>query len=110
MSQRKDSLEGKTHRIKTPLGTAFIIINKQEGEFWELFINIGRAGSDLSADSEAIGRLVSLVMQPPISDNIQRVRAIINQLEDIKGRPSNEEAKSIADAVAKVLKREIENG
>lgn len=105
--KRKDILQGVTHRIKTPLGTAYIVVNKQDKDLWEVFVNIGRAGSDISADSEAIGRLVSMILQPPIGDNKERVKRLIGQLEDIKGRPSNEKAKSIGDAVAQVLKKEI---
>lgn len=105
--KREDVLHGVTHRIETPLGTAFIIVNKQGHDLWEVFINIGRSGSDVSADSEAIGRLVSMILQPPITDNKERVKRLINQLEDIKGRPTNEKAKSIGDAVAQTLKKEV---
>ena len=53
---------GRTHKIGTPVGKAFITVNRN-GETgtkpFEVFINIGKSGSDLSSMAEALGRLIS---------------------------------------------------
>ena len=48
------------------MGTAYITVNSDErGEPFEVFLNVGKAGSEVSAVSEAIGRLISLVLRMP---------------------------------------------
>ena len=55
---------GMTMSKATPVGTTHITMNDDErGQPFEVFIDIGRGGSDLKAMSEAIGRLVSLLLQ-----------------------------------------------
>ncbi len=58
---RPKSLTGVTYQVGTPLGTAYVTINTngQEQPF-EVFLNVGKAGSDTAAIAEAIGRLISL--------------------------------------------------
>src|SRR5574337_978525 len=63
---RPRTMKGVTYRAETPLGTAFITVNQNgEGEPFEVFASVGKAGSNTSAVSEAIGRLISLVMRLP---------------------------------------------
>lgn len=104
-------LHGTTYRIPTPVGTAFIIITRNgNGEPFELFINIGKAGSDVTAMAEAIGRLVSLNlrMEPDMSV-ADRVDEIIDQLGGIGGNRlaylGDNEVRSLPDAVAIVMDR-----
>lgn len=102
-------VEGKTYRVETPVGTAFVTVNTNgSGEPLEVFVNVGKAGSDISADAEAIGRLCSLNLRlgsgfPPIEVLTQ----IIDQLEGIGGGESvgfgKEKIRSLADGIAKVL-------
>src|SRR4029450_1663209 len=68
---------GMTFRQSTPLGTAFITVNHtDEGphEPFEVFVRLGKAGSDLEADAEALGRLISLVLR--LSSPISRVARV----------------------------------
>ena len=61
---RPKVVRGATHRMETPVGTAFITVNCDEaGEPLELFVNIGRAGSDVLAMAESMGRMVSLKLR-----------------------------------------------
>lgn len=81
---------GSTFKIKTPVGTAFITVNQDEkGDPVEVFINVGRAGSDVQAMAEALGRLISksLKMGGDISTR-ERAFVIIDQLKGIGGRRS----------------------
>ena len=49
-------VEGATYKILTPLGKAFITINQDEkGDPFEIFIMIGKAGSEVAAMAEALG-------------------------------------------------------
>jgi ribonucleoside-diphosphate reductase alpha chain len=58
IAPRPQILPGLTFRESTPLGTAFITVNHtDEGatEPFEVFVRLGKAGSDLEADAEALG-------------------------------------------------------
>jgi Ribonucleotide reductase, alpha subunit len=49
--------KGATYKLATPVGTAFVTINEDEnGQPLEVFINVGKAGSDLTAVAEALGK------------------------------------------------------
>ncbi len=102
-------VHGATYQIETPVGAAFVTINTNgNNEPLELFINVGKAGSDVTAMAEAVGRLASLVlrMQSTVS-SIERAKQIFNQLIGIGGSKSlgfgDKRVRSLPDAVAKVL-------
>jgi ribonucleoside-diphosphate reductase alpha chain len=106
---RPQSLEGRTYRLRTPLGTAYITINRDEtGEPFEVFLNVGKAGSDTAAVAEAIGRLISLILRVPSSlTTTRRMKQVIRQLKGIGGGRSlgfgRERVRSLPDGVAQVL-------
>ncbi len=110
---RPHVVQGRTYRQETPLGTAFITVNRNgSGEPFEVFINIGKAGSDVAAVAEAIGRLVSLILRlPSPMTPTERVRQVVEQLKDIGGaRPLGfgpTRVRSLPDAIAHVLAEEI---
>jgi ribonucleoside-diphosphate reductase alpha chain len=83
-------VHGTTYKLKTPVGTAFITINNDDaGEPLEMFINIGKAGSDVSAFAVALGRTISasLRFRSALSPK-ERAMEIAEQLKDIGGRRS----------------------
>jgi ribonucleoside-diphosphate reductase alpha chain len=102
-------LRGTTHRVVTPVGTAFVTLNEDEtSQLREVFVTVGRAGSDLAADAEAIGRLISLVLRVPTAvSHAEIAAAIADQLAGIGGSTSvgfgPNRVRSLADAVARVL-------
>jgi ribonucleoside-diphosphate reductase alpha chain len=106
---RPHLLTGATYRAPTPVGTAFVTINSDDqGNICEVFVTVGRAGSDISADAEALGRLISLAFRIPSGLSTRSVaEAVIDQLSGIGGSTSlgfgNARVRSLADAVAKVL-------
>ncbi|MBI2034395.1 MAG: adenosylcobalamin-dependent ribonucleoside-diphosphate reductase, partial [Candidatus Levybacteria bacterium] len=54
-------VQGATYRVQTPVGESFITINHNEAqEPFEVFITIGKSGSDVAAMAEALGRMISL--------------------------------------------------
>ena len=106
---RPHRLEGQTYHLATPLGTAYITINSNgDGDPFEVFLNVGKAGSDTAAVSEAIGRLISLVMRipSPLSSR-RRLKQVVQQLKGIGGgRPlgfGRARVQSLPDGVAQVL-------
>ena len=110
---RPTELYGTTYRTPTPLGTAYITVNENGNRMpFEVFANVGKAGSDTAAVAEAIGRLVSLILRMPSPLNPQeRLAEVIDQLAGIGGqRPMGfgpNRVRSLPDAVAQVLQRHI---
>ena len=108
-------LPGITYGIETPVGKTFITINENGNhQPFEVFINTAKAGSDVAADSEAIGRLVSLIlrMASPVEPN-QRLQEVWRQISGIGGGRSlgfgANRVRSLPDGVAQVLAEYMEN-
>jgi ribonucleoside-diphosphate reductase alpha chain len=110
---RPKVLHGTTYRTPTPLGTAFITINENGDRTpFEVFANVGKAGSDTAGVAEAIGRLISLALRMPSPLTSQeRLTEVIDQLSGIGGRRplgfGPDRVRSLPDAVAQVLARHI---
>jgi ribonucleoside-diphosphate reductase alpha chain len=106
---RPHCLEGATYHLGTPLGTAYLTINiNGDGEPFELFLNVGKAGSDTAAVAEAIGRLISLVLRIPSPlTATRRLQQVVKQLKGIGGgRPlgfGRDRVRSLPDGVAQAL-------
>lgn len=116
VTPRPATLNGITARERTPFGTAFVTINYANGnprEPFEVFVRLGKAGSDLEADAEAIGRLLSLILRlPSPMTREERLREVIDQLEHIGGSRftgfGSERVRSMPDGVARALSRFLE--
>ena len=106
-------LHGNTYRTPTPLGTAYITINENGDRTpFEVFANVGKAGSDTAAVAEAIGRLISLTLRMPSPLTAdERLAGVIEQLSGIGGRRpmgfGPNRVRSLPDAIAQVLARHI---
>ena len=110
--ERQNVLSGRTYRMETPIGTAYVTINDCDGEPYEVFINVGKGGSDVAAVSEALGRLCSLELQTPSPLSArERAKEIVHKLRGISG--SNvigfgpNRVSSLPDAIAVALQRHI---
>ncbi len=110
---RPRTLRGVTYRVDTPLGTGYVHVNQgPSGEPFEVFLNVGKAGSDVHADAEALGRLISMILRlpSPLTPR-ERVEQIVRQLDRIGGRrdagmgPAR--VRSIPDAIAQVLAEHV---
>jgi ribonucleoside-diphosphate reductase alpha chain len=106
---RPHRMIGETYRLGTPLGTAYITVNTNgDGEPFEVFLNVGKVGSDTAAVAEAIGRLISLILRipSPLSAG-RRLKQVVKQLKGIGGgRPlgfGRDRVRSLPDGVAQVL-------
>ena len=107
---RPSALTGVTVRADTPFGTAYITMNSDEhGYPFEVFITApGKAGSDLQADAEGLGRMISLSLRTTAPQNrVEMVRLITDQLRGIGGARSfgfgMKRVLSLPDALASAL-------
>jgi ribonucleoside-diphosphate reductase alpha chain len=99
--------------MKTPSGTLHLTMNHdKKGQPFEVFIEIGKAGSDLKAMAEAIGRLISLIFRLEPIPPKERAREVIEQLSGIGGARSvgfgKNKVLSLPDAVSKALAEHYE--
>jgi len=107
--RRPEILSGRTFRVASPFGTVFVTLNESgPSNPFEIFLNTGKCGSDLTADAEAIGRLCSLLLRTPSPVSQERkIEWIIENLSGIGGSKNIDSGKnrirSLADAVAFAL-------
>src|SRR5215467_14235312 len=110
---RPHSLKGTTYRMETPIGTAFITVNETpDHEPFEVFVQVGKGGSDTMAVAEALGRLISLTLRLPSPWSAQRrLEEVISQLSRIGGaQPMGfgpAKVLSLPDALARTLAEHI---
>ena len=107
-------LPGYTFGVETPVGKTFVTINENgDSQPFEVFINTAKAGSDVAADSEAIGRLISYILRlsSPVEPS-QRIQEVWRQITGLGGgRPLGfgpNRVRSLPDGVAQVLAEYIE--
>lgn len=106
---RPMSLSGVTYKMETPVGHTYITINHNESnEPFEIFMTIGKVGSDVAAMADALGRMISLNLR--LTDGLsprERIRQVVAQLIGIGGARSigfgKDRVRSLPDAIAKVL-------
>lgn len=106
---RPRALSGVTYNVATPVGKAFVTINRNGGDQpFEVFINTSKAGSETAAVSEAIGRLISYILRlaSPVAP-INRLEEVVRQLTGIGGGRSlgfgPNRVRSLPDGVGQVL-------
>jgi ribonucleoside-diphosphate reductase alpha chain len=105
---RPPVVHGYTRQVSAPEGKINVTINSDEHGPLEVFVNVGKAGSDIAALAEALGRLISLNLRilSPLSQ-ADRAREIAVQLRGIGGSRSvgfgMQQIRSLPDAVARAL-------
>jgi len=98
-------LPSETVRTQTAFGTAFVTLTRDEhAQPFEVFLSVGKAGSETLASAEALGRLVSLILriESPIPRH-DRAREIAAHLDGIGSRTSAAGRPSMPDALARIL-------
>lgn len=106
---RPFKVTGSTYKLQTPVGTAFITINQDENASpLEIFVNVGKAGSDVAAMAEALGRTISTALR--FRGSLmprERAKEIATQLAGIGGRRSvgfgPNKIRSLPDAISFAL-------
>lgn len=94
---------GVTTRMKTSCGDLYVTINEDEdGQPFEVFCNMGKAGGCEGSQNEAIGRLVSLAFRSGVAP-----QSVVKQLIGIRcNKPyglGKDTIHSCADAIANAL-------
>lgn len=98
---------GYTEQIQTGEGTLYLTINEDNIGLCEVFCSIGKQGGAAAAQSEAIGRLISLALRSNVDP-----QQIVKQLKGIMGpNPVWHEGdliRSIPDAIGRGLERYLQ--
>jgi len=105
---RPAQVQGVTERVRTGHGNMFITVNFRDGQPFEMFSNLGKAGGCDSAQQGAISRLVSLALRSGIDPE-----QVVDQLRGITCCPAWDDGilvRSAPDAVALVLSRHSNHG
>jgi len=104
---RKNKLSGTTYQTKTGCGNLYVTINEDVGNPIEVFATMGKAGGCAASQIESIARLISLSLRNKI-----QISDIVKQMIGIRCYSgvfvNNEEVLSCSDAIAKVLKKYIQ--
>ncbi|HEY7849181.1 MAG TPA: hypothetical protein VIC27_03900, partial [Ktedonobacterales bacterium] len=105
---RPEVVTGYTRQVRAPEGKVNVTLNSDDEGVLEVFINIGKAGSDVAALAEALGRLISVHLQidSPLTQN-ERATEVAHQLRSIGGSTSigfgENRVRSLPDAVGRAL-------
>jgi ribonucleoside-diphosphate reductase alpha chain len=106
--ERPDIIRGFTYRIKTAYGKLFVTINDDEnGQPFEVFSHLGKAGGFFAAKAEAICRLISLALRSGVDPE-----EVVSQLKGIRGPTPTwmEDGRmilSLPDGIAQILEKHI---
>ena len=109
---RPEVVLGYTRQVRAPEGKVNVTLNSDDEGVLEVFINIGKAGSDVAALAEALGRLISIHLQidSPLTQN-ERADEVAHQLRSIGGSASigfgENRVRSLPDAVGRALELHI---
>ena len=103
--RRPSMLSGRTMKVESPLGDLYVTINEDDkGKPFEVFCTVGKAGGAAMADSEAIGRLISLSLRSGIP-----ITAVRDQLRGISCDRAvgvgPQKVLSAPDAIAQAIER-----
>ncbi|TET33976.1 MAG: vitamin B12-dependent ribonucleotide reductase [Planctomycetota bacterium] len=101
--RRPDELPGWTYKMKTGCGSLYVTINEdEEGDPFEVFAQVGKAGGCAASQCEGMGRMVSLSLRSGIT-----VDTITQQLMGISCQSPHgigpKKIFSCADALSKAL-------
>ncbi len=105
VKDRPAVMTGVTEKVKTGHGNAYVTINFEGTDPFELFTTLGKAGGCDSANLEAISRLVSLAFRYGID-----TKEVIAQLKGITCCPVWNEGtmiKSTADGIAYAISKNV---
>lgn len=106
---RPEVTSGTTHKIKTGCGNLYVTINyDEEGNPFELFSTMGKAGGCAASQAEAISRLISFALRSRAS-----VKEVVKQLKGISCHSiswsKGGKILSCADAIAKALESSLKH-
>lgn len=107
---------GYTHSAMTHMGRVHVTLNFDEssGEPFDVFLRLSKAGTDIDADTDAMGRLISLILR--LNSGVSPRRRLELAIEQISGISCHtsvgfgpERVSSLPDGIAKCLRNIMEN-
>src|SRR3990167_1755071 len=106
--KRPLALPGTTYQQYTPFGNMYVTIVNNDSNPFEVFATIGKAGSDVQAMAEGLGRVISKYLQyADKGDRVNVLDGVCRQLKGIGGG-GGLGVKSIPDAISLVLERYLD--
>jgi ribonucleoside-diphosphate reductase alpha chain len=105
---RPDVVRGYTRKLTAPEGKVFITINSDGDGPLEVFATVGRAGTDIEAMADGMGRLISLTLRLPSTlSQAERAKAVAENLRGIGGSRTvgfgPAQIRSLPDAIGKAI-------
>jgi ribonucleoside-diphosphate reductase alpha chain len=105
-------IAGHTYRVDTPAGTTRVVINESDGEPFEVFLLLARAGSEVQSFMEALGRIMSVFLRTDSRIPARRrLQLLAEQLQGIGGANQMglgpRRVLSVVDALGQVLARHL---
>lgn len=104
---------GKTIKDTTPWGSIYITLNFDGKDPFEIFINVGKSGSELKAMTEALSRVISIGLRSGCSleDFIDTLKGLSGKEYWMLNCDDDHVARSLPDAIAllldKLINREV---
>ena len=101
---------GKTIKDTTPWGSIYVTLNFDGKEPFEIFINVGKSGSELKAMTEALSRVISIGLRSGCSleDFIDTLKGLSGKEYWMLNCDDEHVARSIPDAIALLLEKLID--
>jgi ribonucleoside-diphosphate reductase alpha chain len=101
---------GKTIKESTPWGSIYITLNFDGTDPFEIFITVGKSGSELKAMTEALSRVISIGLRSgsKLEDFIDTLKGLSGKEYWMFGFDESHVARSIPDAIAVLIEKLIE--
>ncbi|MBQ7665553.1 MAG: ribonucleoside-diphosphate reductase, partial [Synergistaceae bacterium] len=101
---------GKTIKDTTPWGSIYITLNLDGKEPFEIFINVGKSGSEMKAMTEALSRVISIGLRSGCSleDFIDTLKGLSGKEYWMLNCDDDHVARSVPDAIALLLEKLID--
>ena len=100
---------GKTIKDTTPWGSIYVTLNLDGKDPFEIFVNVGKSGSEMKAMTEALSRVISIGLRSGCS-----LEDFIDTLKGLSGKEywmlkcdENYVVRSVPDAIALLLEKLI---
>ena len=101
---------GKTIKDTTPWGSIYLTLNFDGEKPFEIFVNIGKSGSELKAMTEALSRVISIGLRSGcnLEDFIDTLKGLSGKEYWMLNSDDNHITRSIPDAIALLLEKLID--
>ncbi|MBR0315977.1 MAG: adenosylcobalamin-dependent ribonucleoside-diphosphate reductase [Synergistaceae bacterium] len=101
---------GKTIKDTTPWGSIYLTLNFDGEKPFEIFINIGKSGSELKAMTEALSRVISIGLRSGcnLEDFIDTLKGLSGKEYWMLNSDDDHITRSIPDAIALLLEKLID--